>query len=275
MTSGQETSHILPRTVAKSPESGTQAERRQEILETTHQAVKRCQVRYGSMQELATEGSDEVQGLLTTLELVLSHGMREPGDSGSIWRMVRTILNKEEYQRYLLLSSLATDRGRGRAWLRSVLNEQSLERHLQMLLGDDIRLIEFYETWSFMRDQERANMLPAMAADLTSIWFALKVDAVEEEKSYFDAEAIYGLNLTVGKVLTLRAKIINGLSIAGKTVQVDQHPSVGSEVWVVKERKKVNSDGSIYLRVLAKEVNPSGGQVGKISKRSLLAQISF
>ena len=144
-----------------------------------------------------------------------------------------------------------------------------------MLLGDEIRLKEFYETWSFMRDQERANMLPAMAADLTSIWFALKVDAVEEEKSYFDAEAIYGLNLTVGKVLTLRAKIINGLSIAGKTVQVDQHPSVGSEVWVVKERKKVNSDGSIYLRVLAKEVNPSGGQVGKISEGTLLAQISF
>ena len=144
-----------------------------------------------------------------------------------------------------------------------------------MLLGDEIRLKEFYETWSFMRDQERANMLPAMAEDLTSIWFALKVDAVEEEKSYFDAEAIYGLNLAVGKVLTLRAKIINGLSIAGKAVQVDQHPSVGSEVWVVKEKKKVNSDGSIYLRVLAKEVNPSGGQVGKISKGTLLAQISF
>ena len=59
---------------------------------------------------------------------------------------------------------------------RSVLNEQSLERHLQMLLGDEIRLKEFYETWGFMRDQERANMLPAMAAGLTSIRFALKVD---------------------------------------------------------------------------------------------------
>ena len=165
-----------------------------------------------------------------------------------------------------------------------------------MLLGDEIRLKEFYETWGFMRDQERANMLPAMAAGLTSIRFALKVnkpalnedlvnetsicsdlqvDAVEEKKSYFDAEAIYGLNLAVGKVLTLRAKIINGLSIAGKAVQVDQHPSVGSEVWVVKEKKEVNSDGSIYLRVLAKEVNPSGGQVGKISKGTLVAQISF
>ena len=118
-------------------------------------------------------------------------------------------------------------------------------------------------------------MLPAMAARLTSICFDLQVEAPGPGRSYFHAVAIYELNLTVGKVLTLRAKIINGLSIAGKTVQVAQHPSVGSEVWVVKERKKVNSDGSIYLRVLAKEVNPSGGQVGKISKGTLLAQISF
>lgn len=61
---------------------GSPAERRQEILETTLQAVKRCQVlvivrknlvfigntfqvRYGGKQELATEGSDEVQSLLT------------------------------------------------------------------------------------------------------------------------------------------------------------------------------------------------------------------
>ena len=75
---------------------GTPAERRQEILDTTLKAVKRCQVpqycllyhfcqhletfrvllfcsfplkiffevRYGGKQELATEGSEEVQGLL-------------------------------------------------------------------------------------------------------------------------------------------------------------------------------------------------------------------
>ena len=33
---------------------GTPAERRQEILETTHQAVKRCQLRYGGMQQALT-----------------------------------------------------------------------------------------------------------------------------------------------------------------------------------------------------------------------------
>ena len=45
-----------------------------------------------------------------------------------------------------------------------------------MLLGDEIRLKEFYETWGFMRDHERANMLPIMAAGLTSIRWALKLD---------------------------------------------------------------------------------------------------
>ena len=56
------------------------------------------------------------------------------------------------------------------------------------------------------------------------------------------------------------------------------HPSVGSEAWVVQEEKEkeVSSDGSIYLtlRVLGKEVNPSGEQTGKISSGTLLAQIT-
>jgi len=227
---------------------GTPAERRQEILETTLQAVKRCQVRYGGKQELATEGSDEVQGLLTRLELVLGHGMREPGapslglavmrnvkdlvsqkdfgpgDTGGIWRMARTILNKHEYQRYLLLSSLTTDKGRGRAWLRSVLNEQSLERHLQMLLGDEIRLKEFYETWGFMRDQERANMLPAMAAGLTSIRFALKVDnpALNEDLVNETLPSMASLSTFLPSSLTLKPSTTS-------SANQNQDPSIAEE----------------------------------------------
>ena len=75
----------------------TAAERRQEILEVALQAVKRCQVspftsslnylaqvRYGGKQELATEGSEEGQELLTRVELVLGHGMKEPGGGPSL-----------------------------------------------------------------------------------------------------------------------------------------------------------------------------------------------
>ena len=50
--------------------------------------------------------------------------------------------------------------------------------------------------------------------------------------------------------------------------QVTHHPSVGSEAWVVQEEKKlVASDGTVYLRLVAKAE-------GRISVGTLLAQIS-
>jgi len=174
------------------------AERRQVLLESTLGAVKKCQVRFGGKVELATEGNEEISHLCTKLEMALLHGFKvvTPSlgmaviknvkdlvsnnfgstENGGVWRIMRTILNKHEYERYLMLANVTNDTGRGRAWLRSVLNEQSLERYLHMLLGDQIRLKEFYEEWAFMRDQERSSMLPSMAAGLCSIRFALKVD---------------------------------------------------------------------------------------------------
>jgi len=91
-----------------------------------------------------------------------------------------------------------------------------------------------------------------------------------DEKSYFDAEAVAEQELGAknGEVSIVMAKIIGGLAISGKTVQVTHHPSVGSEAWAVQEEKKfVASDGTVYLRLVAK----AGG---KISVGTLLAQIS-
>ncbi|XP_072124945.1 sorting nexin-29 isoform X2 [Mobula birostris] len=92
------------------------------------------------------------------------------------WYYVREHLNKHELQRYYSLKHITTDIGRGRAWLRSALNEHSLERYMHMLLGDGNQQSVFYEDWSFMRDEERASMLPTMAAGLNSILFAINID---------------------------------------------------------------------------------------------------
>jgi len=95
----------------------------------------------------------------------------------------------------------------------------------------------------------------------------------EVEKSYFDAEAVAEQELgdlfyKDGEVSIVKAKIIGGVAISGKTVQVTHHPSVGSEAWVVQEEKKfVASDGTVFLRLVAK----AGG---RISVGTLLAQIS-
>jgi len=176
------------------------SQERQKLLERLLSCVKQCQVRFGGKSELATHTSDEVANVCDSFETVLQHGMKETTTTlgfsviknvkdlvtnnlgvnetvrPPIWRVVKTLLNKHEHERYLMLKNISTDTGRGRAWLRSAINEQYLERYLHMLIGDADRLRELYAEWSFLRDQERASMLPSMAAGLGSIRFAINID---------------------------------------------------------------------------------------------------
>ena len=76
----------------------------------------------------------------------------------------------------MLLKCINTDAGRGRAWIRSSLNEHSLERFMHLLVSDRNSLSIFYETWAFLRDEERSSMLPTIASGLASILFAITID---------------------------------------------------------------------------------------------------
>ena len=93
-----------------------------------------------------------------------------------------------------------------------------------MLLGDEIRLKEFYETWGFMRDQERANMLPAMAAGLTSIRFALKVDnpALNEDLVNETLPSMASLSTFLPSSLTLKPSTTS-------SANQNQDPSIAEE----------------------------------------------
>ena len=178
-------------------------DRRQELLDGVLAAVKTCQNRFGQRAELATDSCPEVSVLCAKLEMAIMHGLKTSGSSnlgmavfrnvkdlvsngfgstdtaGGLWRIVRTVLNKHEYERFSDLKNVTSDSGRGRSWLRSALNEQSLEKYFYILLGDEIRLKEFYEDWAFMRDQERASLLASIASSLCSIRFALRIDSPE------------------------------------------------------------------------------------------------
>ena len=176
-------------------------DRRQELLDGVLAAVKTCQSRFGQRAELATDSCPEVGILCVKLEMAILHGLKTTGSSnlgmavfrnvkelvsngfgtsdtgGGLWRIVKTVLNKHEYERFSGLKNVTSDSGRGRSWLRSALNEQSLEKYFYVLLGDDIRLREFYEDWAFMRDPERASLLASIASSLCSIRFALRIDS--------------------------------------------------------------------------------------------------
>ena len=137
-------------------------DRRQELLDGVLAAVKTCQNRFGQRAELATDSCPEVEVLCVKLEMAILHGLKTTGASnlgmavfrnvkdlvsngfgsqdtaGGLWRIVRTVLNKHEYERFTGLKNVTSDSGRGRAWLRSALNEQSLEKYVYILLGDNI-----------------------------------------------------------------------------------------------------------------------------------------
>lgn len=178
---------------------------RQSILSRLLDAVKQCQVRFGGRTELAADADSRVSCLCAAWENGLQHGMRQSNkailalkqvteitglskvtdmfnditnkESEAVyWQYVKEHLTKHELDRFLKLQSINTDSGRGRAWLRASLNEHSLERYTHMLLESDELLSQFYESWAFLRDQERSSMMPMMAAGLGSILFAINID---------------------------------------------------------------------------------------------------
>jgi sorting nexin-29 len=173
------------------------------LLSELLEAVKQCQIRFGGRAELATESHPRVAILCNRIEAALCHGLRSkplvPKNSSAfrqvteivsslhfgrspvqehqvLWHYVCEHLTKHEYERYLLLKQVCTDVGRGRAWLRSSLNEHSLERYLHCMLGSTTHLSIFFEDWAFLLDQEKSSMLPTMAAGLGSILFAISID---------------------------------------------------------------------------------------------------
>lgn len=152
-------------------------------------------MRFGGRTELATESDERVAFLCTQLEDTLSHGLKPrppnrglaaikqvtgivtsglslnlglPGtesETSVLWWYVRELLTRHEYERFLLLKNVSTDVGRGRAWLRSLLNEHSLERYMHIVVCDEVMLEQWYEKWAFLRQQEMAAMLPNLAAE--------------------------------------------------------------------------------------------------------------
>uniref|UniRef100_A0ABI7W9L5 Sorting nexin 29 n=1 Tax=Felis catus TaxID=9685 RepID=A0ABI7W9L5_FELCA len=170
--------------------------KRQFLLERLLDAVKQCQIRFGGRKEIASDSDSRVTCLCAQFEAVLQHGLKrsrglaltaaaikqaagfasKTETEPVFWFYVKEVLSKHELPRFYSLRHIASDVGRGRAWLRCALNEHSLERYLHMLLADRSRLSTFYEDWSFVMDEERSSMLPTMAAGLNSILFAINID---------------------------------------------------------------------------------------------------
>ena len=97
-------------------------DRRQELLDILLKSVKKCQEKFGQRSELATDYNEQVSELCLKLEMIFQHGLKTPGSSlsmavlknmkdlvsnnfssptegGGLWRVIRPVLNKHEYER--------------------------------------------------------------------------------------------------------------------------------------------------------------------------------
>ncbi|KOC65666.1 Sorting nexin-29 [Habropoda laboriosa] len=198
-------SAIVPSThnVIDSNQSYDHGAERQKLLKDLLAAAKKCHIRFGGRTELATESDICVRQLCHIFESIFTHGLRTnciekinsalrhvsdivSGSSTKLcntsdmafWPCIKEQLTWHEQERFSVLKKVNTDYGRGRAWLRAVLNERSLERHLHAILDPTI-LSPFYEDWAFLLDQERSTVLPNVAAGLGSILFAIRIDNEE------------------------------------------------------------------------------------------------
>ncbi|CAK1552091.1 unnamed protein product [Leptosia nina] len=160
--------------------------------------IENCQCRFGGKSELATEDDIRIAHLCEKWEKVLSHGLRTNLSNytiqnfvsaglnlnfnfvnvgNSLWSYCCLHLTKHEKERFKILTNINTPLGYFRSFLRAALNERSLERYLQSWICHGL-LLEYYDEGSIVRTSE-ANLLPNMAAGLSTVLFALSIDRAE------------------------------------------------------------------------------------------------
>lgn len=217
------------------------ADRKATLLNRLLDATKECQTQYSVKGQIMTERSSCVSCVCRQFEEVLSHGLKRKQVSSSIytiqnvtglqlldqqdqepafWYLIQKHLSKHELDRFMNLYHITSNVGRGRAWLRSALNEHSLERTLQMVLGDTATLESHYLPEAFLLDKEKSSLLPQIAGGLRSIMFSIKIDDIALNNSVQIIAGKSERTLNPSSVLSLPSVS----SILGAEVGMDEFP---------------------------------------------------
>ncbi|XP_022216469.2 sorting nexin-29 [Drosophila obscura] len=182
----------------------TFGQRREDIFRRLQETAHQISLEYAG-KELATEQDESVQEFCEALEDLLSYGLRQSisvtfsaasfiqnmqeimsgSSSGTnsndptFWDFCQSHLTPHERQRYMELKQIWTKTGRGRAFIRSTLNEKRLQSHVLTWLSDEEQLHRYYTPWSLLLNEEAAKKLPEILDTLKDVLFALQVDTTE------------------------------------------------------------------------------------------------
>ncbi|XP_017071679.2 sorting nexin-29 [Drosophila eugracilis] len=184
----------------------TFGQRREDIFRRLQESAHQVSLKYNGKQ-LATECDECVQELCDSLEELMSYGLKQTAGASSFsaasfiqnmqemvsgnaggssnnndatfWEFCQTHLTPHERQRYVDLKNIWTNTGKGRAFLRSSLNEKRLHTYMLTWLSDEKQLHCFYTPWSLLLNEEATKKLPEIIDSLKNVLFALNVDTPE------------------------------------------------------------------------------------------------
>ncbi|XP_034474799.1 sorting nexin-29 [Drosophila innubila] len=184
-------------------------QRREDIFRRLQQTAQQTSQNYGGKRELATETDDVVLELCEALEETFAYGLRQTvnvsltavslfqnmheivlggnGGGGEVnahnettfWDFCQSHLTPHERQRYEELKQIWTKQGRGRAFIRAMLNEKRLQSHVLTWLSNEAQMQRYYTPWSLLLNEEAAKKLPGILISLQDVLFALNVENPE------------------------------------------------------------------------------------------------
>eukprot|EP00730_Choanoeca_flexa_P003284 TRINITY_DN11353_c0_g1_i7.p1 TRINITY_DN11353_c0_g1~~TRINITY_DN11353_c0_g1_i7.p1 ORF type:complete len:729 (+),score=185.61 TRINITY_DN11353_c0_g1_i7:99-2285(+) len=149
------------------------------LLKKVSDAIKAVQAQFAGKPELAVASEAKVATLITQLETCFLHGLkahRKLKVELTFWPLARDLLDASEVVHFNVLRNITTDSGRGRAWLRTALNEQTLQAFFKRLTAHPEVVRNYYDDHSILLDEDRASVLAMLFQGLESTHFALEVD---------------------------------------------------------------------------------------------------
>ncbi|EDQ84793.1 uncharacterized protein MONBRDRAFT_29927 [Monosiga brevicollis MX1] len=168
--------------VVPAPSVAETEDEREAIVRRVKDAIKAVQLHFTSQVGLATSADARVATLIAQLESAFVHGLksaRRRQAEVSFWPMVRELLESADVVHYTCLKNITTDSGRGRAWLRTALNEQLLQSFFERIEKHQSIVRQYYDDYALLLDHERAHVFAMLFQGLESTHFALEVDTSE------------------------------------------------------------------------------------------------
>ncbi|CAJ0955876.1 unnamed protein product, partial [Mesorhabditis belari] len=149
------------------PSKSSEEKRKQDLSKELENVLKAAVGSLRSSKE--TISSEITQNLCNIIEAILIHGLRDPFflkgsryakyPEPNFWPFVSKFSHPAILSQISALKQIRTEIGKGRAWIRIVLNECAMEHYVTLLKNEATDIQRFYNDNAYLRDGEQVERM--------------------------------------------------------------------------------------------------------------------